>query len=243
MRIRRALLAALLLMTSACDRRSDEEKRLEAERVRRVNEGNRNHPERLRGVATGEHNTTFLIVDTFPGKNEQEIREAMRMAITYNFEGGREGFEREGWLAIGYRDAKTGIEETRLTSAFRGPEYFGERDALEHAKATEAERVRRAEGRGAVATGENRSTLLILRAFPGGDEQAVRTAMEDEMARTLQGAGKEFASEGWLRVGFRDQKTGIEVTKPVGELERARTTDEVLGRLPAEKGEQQAAQQ
>ncbi|WP_217446412.1 hypothetical protein [Myxococcus sp. CA040A] len=87
----------------------------------------------------------------------------------------------------------------------------------------EAARVQLAKGqRDVIVTGERNTILLMVREFPGERAEKLRAVMEKEVETIFQGSGEVLEDEGWLRVGFKDEKTGIEVTRPVSELRQER---------------------
>ncbi|WP_141328303.1 hypothetical protein [Myxococcus sp. AB025B] len=118
MRVRPAFVALLLIAACAC--RSDDEKRLEAERVESVRYSNEAHgsPE-LRWDTGGKHHTTIIRVQPFGSKDPDEVRAAMLREMP-NYDAGKEQLEKEGWTHVGFRDRDTGIEMTKPVSELRG---------------------------------------------------------------------------------------------------------------------------
>ncbi|MCP3065846.1 hypothetical protein LXT21_44470 [Myxococcus sp. K38C18041901] len=118
MRVRPAFVALLLIAACAC--RSDDEKRLEAERVESVRSSNEAHgsPE-LRWDTGGKHHTTIIRIQPFGSTSPDEIRAAMLREMP-NYDAGKEQMEMEGWTHVGFRDRDSGIEMTKPVSELRG---------------------------------------------------------------------------------------------------------------------------
>ncbi|MCP3065854.1 hypothetical protein LXT21_44510 [Myxococcus sp. K38C18041901] len=86
----------------------------------------------------------------------------------------------------------------------------------------ESARVQLATGqRDVIVTGDRNTTLLMVRGFPESRAEKLHALMEKEVETIFQGAGADLEREGWLRVGFKDEKTGLEVTRHVSELRQA----------------------
>ncbi|NTX09027.1 hypothetical protein [Myxococcus sp. CA040A] len=112
-------LLSLALLLSACDRRTEEEKRLEAKRVAFVNDANEHESDPdLRFEAGGRNHTTFIRIEPFGSDSPTEVRAEMLKSMEL-YEGGRNIYEEEGWTHVGFRDRGTGIELLKPVAELR----------------------------------------------------------------------------------------------------------------------------